>query len=121
MNIFWELHQHGKIAEASGKATRAQDRATQTRDHLWRVERRMERLSLACQAMWELLEERTDLTEAELLARMQEVDLRDGKADGKIGRQVLECPSCGRKANTARAACLYCGTDLSGHGDHVFG
>ncbi|MEM9884031.1 MAG: hypothetical protein AAF800_14050, partial [Planctomycetota bacterium] len=50
------------------------------------LEDRFERLSLVCMAMWSLLQDKTDLTEADLLERVQTIDLMDGQADAKAGK-----------------------------------
>jgi hypothetical protein len=71
--------------------------------------RRVELLMLVCQAQWELLRDRTGLTEEELTAKVAEVDLRDGSEDGRIGTAVADCRSCGRTGNARREFCLYCG------------
>ena len=76
------------------------------------LERRNDRISLACQALWELLKERTDLTEEDLQQRILDVDLRDGVADGKITQQLSECPECKRPTNSKRAYCIFCGAKL---------
>ena len=76
------------------------------------LERRNDRMSLASQALWELLRERTDLTEEDLQAKILEVDLRDGVEDGKMSKRVSECPQCQRPTNSKRSHCVYCGAVL---------
>ena len=73
------------------------------------LEDRVERLCLLNQALWELLRERLHLTDADLAAMAQTVDLRDGIADGKISSAAVRCPSCQRVCNSRHAQCLYCG------------
>lgn len=80
--------------------------------HLREMETRFDRLTLACQAMWELIQEKTDLTEEDLNKKISEVDLRDGTPDGKISRQVVDCPECGRPSNSRRTSCLFCGAEI---------
>jgi len=77
-----------------------------------RLEQRIDRLSLACQAMWELLRDTTDFDDSSIFQKMEEVDLRDGVADGKMGHTIGECPQCRRKVNTQRRLCLYCGEPM---------
>ena len=75
------------------------------------LEDRLERLSLVCMAMWSLVQDRTDLTEADLLERVHQLDLMDGKADGKATEHVAKCVKCDRTMNRRHLRCLYCGAD----------
>ena len=43
---------------------------------------------------------------------MGEIDLRDGKADGKMTRSDTDCFQCGRRLGKRRRNCLYCGANL---------
>ena len=75
------------------------------------LERDHERLKLVTMAMWELLRERTGISEAELKAKIDEVDMMDGKKDGRIRIRptVNDCATCGRKVRSNAVACPYCG------------
>jgi hypothetical protein len=73
---------------------------------------RVDRLTLACVAMWELLREQTQLTDEQLLEKVREVDLRDGQLDGKISnKQLRRCQQCDRVMSPRHARCIYCGAD----------
>src|SRR5262245_30767943 len=72
----------------------------------------VDRLVLATQAMWALLGEQSGLGEADLLAKIREIDLLDGTLDGKIRRNAKTCPSCGRHNGPRRARCIYCAGPL---------
>ena len=76
------------------------------------LSRKLAHLSLCCQAMWELIRDNTKLTEGDLAAKIDEVDLRDGRGDGKMGTRIFKCPQCGHRTNSARATCLMCGAEL---------
>lgn len=76
------------------------------------LKRKVEGLSLACQAFFEILQSHIGLTESAILQKMQEIDERDGKLDGKTAAPVLECIECGRKSNASRTTCVYCGAPL---------
>lgn len=77
------------------------------------LEARLDQLELACAGLWELLQDKFQLTEAELVAKMEEVDLRDGKRDHKMGAIRMICPHCNRPlATKSRVRCVYCGQDL---------
>jgi ribosomal protein S27AE len=71
--------------------------------------RRLEKLTLICRAMWTLLQERTQVTERELAARMTEIDLLDGKADGRVSVPARKCTACGHLIAPHHDRCLYCG------------
>jgi ribosomal protein S27AE len=101
-------------ADANLKNIQAREYATRAERECNNLEDRLDKLLLACTALWELLRDRTDLTEDDLLAKVQEVDLRDGQADGKITKTVKKCPRCGRTMSPRHGECLYCGErDLS--------
>ena len=74
----------------------------------------VERLALMCQAMWELVRARASLSDAELEKLAQEIDLRDGMADGKLTSHPVKCPNCGRVSNSRHKKCLYCGLLFEG-------
>ena len=86
---------------------------SEVRVYIERLEHKINSLALACQALWEILKENTELSEAVLAERMQEIDLRDGVADGKITHTVAECPTCGRKTTRRRTTCMYCSAAIA--------
>ena len=111
MDLF-DLHQQSQINEARSQANRAANRTESFEFSLKTLERRVETLSLTCQALWELLREVSDLTDEHVIQKMQEIDVRDGIKDGKIAQKIVICPKCKRNSNSKRKICLYCGTDL---------
>lgn len=76
-----------------------------------RFEQRIDRLALLSMALWSLLKEHTDLTEDDLLERVRQIDLTDGKEDGKAKKRVAKCPKCGRTMSPRHGRCLYCGAE----------
>ena len=117
--MFWELYQTRQIGSASRKAERATANADRVVTHMMALENKVESLALACQSLWELLRENTELSEKDLEAKMEEVDLRDGRKDGKMSSVTDACPKCGRKTSRRRPRCIYCGTDVGS--PEVFG
>ena len=78
---------------------------------------------VACQAMWEVLRDDAKIGEEKLLKKIEEVDLRDGKKDGKMPKikDAAHCIKCQRPNNPRHNICLYCGEQLSKAPDpHVF-
>lgn len=117
-DILWDIHQQFRINEAQARADRgmaqaanasrqATDAAREVRD----LQARVDALTLACTAMWSLLQTRFGLTDAEFGDRLREIDLRDGKLDGRISPEIKACPKCGRTMSSRHGRCIYCGDD----------
>lgn len=111
MDVF-DIYQQGQINDAVQSAARAQNKADQFSQQITVLTRRVDRLSLACQALWELLRESGHYTEEHLIHKMEQVDVRDGSADGKMTATVKVCPRCQRNSNSKRLECVYCGEPL---------
>jgi hypothetical protein len=112
MNLILDLHQQARIAQAQTKAEHAQDRAKRLEMEVHDLRRRADALTIACQALWELLRSRLGIDDQTALNKMQEIDLRDGTQDGRISTRTLTCPACSRINNSRRQNCVYCGTRL---------
>ncbi|NNE91588.1 MAG: hypothetical protein HKN23_08075 [Verrucomicrobiales bacterium] len=78
----------------------------------------VDRLTLASQALWEMIRDQGNFSEKELEEKISEIDLRDGSKDGRLGSTVLVCKSCGRKSNSRRSNCLWCGVETDR--EHIF-
>jgi len=61
------------------------------------------------EALWEILRDRLNLTEDDLNSKLYDIDMRDGKLDGKNQSPATKCPQCQRTVSSRHAACLYCG------------
>ncbi len=110
--MLWEAYQQTRIAGAERTAESAEAKVDRSARMIEDLQRQVERLSLACQAMWELLRQCSDLTEDDLDKKILEIDGRDGCVDGKIGVQALDCPACGRKTSSKRNTCVMCGAPI---------
>ncbi len=110
--MFWETYQQRAIHTAASQASTAQARATNLADAVHRMEEKIDSLALTCQALWELLRDRSDLTEEELIEKIAEIDLRDGKEDGRMGTGGAPCPRCNRVLSRRHERCMYCGEDV---------
>lgn len=114
MNVIFDLYHRPDPGRPPGG-----DELARLRHQVEDLQSRLDCLTLAAQAMWELIREQSRLSDAELASKMQEVDLRDGEADGRITASVVSCPGCGRRGRSNRRRCVYCGGELPPH--HVFG
>jgi hypothetical protein len=79
-----------RAAEAAAEARQGKTAARNVKEELTYLEDRVDQLILLNAALWSLLEERLGLTEQELADRVQEIDLTDGTADGKITRGMSQ-------------------------------
>lgn len=111
IELFWELHQHRRIAEAESAATHGAERALDAVSQVQAFEERLDKLTLISMALWSLLKETTNLTEEDLMERVKEIDLSDGKLDGKVRQTALRCPECNRVMSAKHKRCLYCGCE----------
>ena len=118
MELLIDAYQHGKITEAQVTAAQASDRANRLQGEVDELKRRADGLTIACQALWEILRTRLGVDDQTILRQMQEVDQRDGQADGKIATRPVVCPRCSRNSNSRRRTCVYCGAPLPA--GHVF-
>jgi hypothetical protein len=73
----------------------------------------VQRLEMILEALWTFIRENHDLTDLELLNRVNKIDMRDGKLDGRAASEpVPRCPHCGRTPLRKRPNCVYCGKAL---------
>jgi hypothetical protein len=112
LDFFWNVRQQGQIGEVRAKTELAHSDARAQESALADLSRRFDRLALVTQALAELLSERARVSEADLVARIEEIDLRDGKRDGRVSAAPRACPECHREVAGHRTTCLYCGAVL---------
>jgi predicted Zn-ribbon and HTH transcriptional regulator len=101
--------------DAYDAATSARKEAEQARKSVDQYQKelseKIDRLALICRAMWELLRERSNITEEALLEKVREVDLLDGQLDGKATVPPKKCSQCGRTVSKRHMRCIYCGSE----------
>ena len=80
-----------------------------TNERIREVEHSLDRVLLLSQALWELISPHLELTEADLVAKMDEIRHRDTIQDQYA---PPACRTCSRPLGTNAARCLYCGTSV---------
>ncbi|MCC6970853.1 MAG: hypothetical protein IT434_11610 [Phycisphaerales bacterium] len=110
--LFWELSQQRRIWEAEMAAGDAKADARYANSRAIELERAVETLVMINMAMAKLLHERGVFSEQELETKVREIDLSDGKLDGKVRLDPKPCPQCKRIVAARRARCLYCGASM---------
>lgn len=108
-DLLWKRYQTRVDEDVSNKRNERERSTDELHEDYAHLEHRVEKLSLICRAMWELLGKSKKLTDLELFDLVKEIDSRDGMADGKIGTKVVKCPECGHPVNTRHPRCVYCG------------
>ncbi len=76
------------------------------------ADERIDQLLLVSAAMWELVKEKTALTDEDLVNRVAILDAKDGNADGKMTYTPTKCPKCNRTIFPKHSRCLYCGAPV---------
>ena len=115
LETIWDLFQQGQISSNKAKAEGAVSLAVTAGTGVANLQGQIDTLVLANQAMWELLSTQLGVTESDLVKKMNEIDLRDGKQDGKISAQretTTQCGDCGHKIGKRRSNCYWCGAKL---------
>jgi hypothetical protein len=74
-----------------------------------RLEEKLDRLALITRALFELVEQSNGVSEAQLSAKVVEIDMRDGQADGRMTARAKKCPKCDAMMSPRFARCLFCG------------
>jgi len=76
----------------------------------------VDRLHMIVEALWSFIQELTGYSDNELIQRITEIDLRDGKLDGKSApkeKSTVFCHECNRPLSKNKPVCIYCGTSVS--------
>ncbi len=98
---------HTAAAGARSEARRAQTKAES-------LELDVERLLMITEALWTIMKEEHGYSDDQLIEKVSEIDMRDGRLDGQAKTpQVLKCPNCGRTLMKHRPVCLYCGAAVA--------
>lgn len=112
----FDVFQQGLIDDARYKAESAKRDSEQNsirlHQEVQRLNAKIDGLALICEALWELLREQTSLSGELIHEKIREIDLRDGRRDGRMSGNPTTCSSCGRTSHTRNAFCMYCGTAI---------
>ena len=75
----------------------------------------VERLLMIAEAFWEILKTQHGYTDDDLAEMITEIDLRDGKLDGRAATasEPRKCSQCDRVILRDRTQCLYCGAEAT--------
>lgn len=110
-DLIWDLYQQREISRAKWEASSASSKARASAQRAEELEGAIDRLLLITHALWEIQQNVHGLTDQDLVTKMQEIDMRDGRLDGKLRkRELRNCKQCGRVLNQKHPRCIYCGS-----------
>ncbi len=112
MEFFFENIQNRRIDSAKYEAIKAGSDAEHARSENADLARRVDKLALTCQALWEIVSARSNITQNELADKILEIDMRDGVKDGRMNAKIIKCSSCGHNTSATRPTCIICGVDV---------
>ena len=110
LDIFQQYRIERTRSESLSKAGEAKHKALHNKISINELEAKIDHLSMVSMAMCELLEE-LGFSKAQILSKIEEIDLRDGQRDGKYAPSN-KCTSCSRLVAARHVRCLYCGTEV---------
>ncbi len=109
LGFMWDVYQQNQISESRTDISRASARAGAAAEDVRSLRAQVDHLSMVNMALWSIVRERLGLSDQDLAKRIEEIDLSDGKLDGKVAVATRECPACGRVMSVKHQRCLYCG------------
>jgi len=110
--MLWDLIQHYQIGRLDARLDRLHDASTRetiAHDANKHLADKVEGLALVTRALFELLQASTGVSEDQLRAKITEIDLRDGQADGRMTPTPKKCPKCEAMMSPRFGRCLFCG------------
>lgn len=74
----------------------------------------VERLMIITEALWSFIKDEHNYDDEKLLLRIQDIDLQDGKLDGRVAKQEgpKPCPQCNRPISRRHYNCIYCSAEV---------
>ena len=103
----WDSAQQANLAKSA--AERAGEKARSAAEEVAALRGQVDRLQMVCEAMWTVVKRHSGLEDAELARLVEEIDLRDGRLDGRSARAARSCGKCGRVVSVRTSVCIYCG------------
>ncbi len=103
--------QMARANSAQAAGARASRTASEARTENIAQQCDIEKLFMITEALWSILKAQHGYTDDQLAEMIHQIDMRDGKLDGKVARQQNPaCPRCDRVLLGKHPVCLYCGT-----------
>lgn len=109
----WDIFQEIRLNNQSARQDDSDSSLRRTSLDLDDLARQVRKMALVNQALYELLKERTGISDEDLRRKISEIDLRDGAADGKLDASPLRCPKCQSAVTVGALSCQTCGATVA--------
>lgn len=112
MNLFYHGYYAPDLSSSSAQtdARAAKRDAASAKTDVVFLQQEIDRLALICEALWSVLKTRLNMRDDDLAEVISELDLADGKLDGKLSKVgPRSCDGCGRANSRRHTRCMYCG------------
>ncbi len=97
------------LGNSGAASVRNQNKIRSDESEVKHLEATVAKVLMINEALWEIVRDKFNMTDDDLHAKLYEVDMRDGQADGKNQRRATKCPNCDHMVSSRHPACLYCG------------
>lgn len=106
--MFDDIYFQSRLNDISQRNSDLKGDTTSLGYEIKQLRRLVTKMALANQALYELLQQRTGITDEELRLKIREIDNRDGAEDGKISAKPLKCPKCRSVVTAGALSCPNC-------------
>lgn len=109
MGLLNEFSQHWQLSGMREDVRWQGEKVESINTDLLDLEKLVARTQLAVEAMAEIMQSRLGIEHQEIINKMLEIDMRDGKHDGRITPVAVSCEKCQRPIPVNSPKCIYCG------------
>lgn len=97
----YDIRQNQRISKAQAENKRTARTVKESQESIEELRQSVNKLSGVCQAMWQLLQTTSGLSDQDLLDALQHIEEKNA---------AQNCAKCGRVQQSKKPNCLYCGT-----------
>lgn len=112
----WNIYQHMQIKGLQQNQVLADEEARiqgKRQDaEVDDLEDKLGRLTLICEAMWTILSQRFGVTVYDLMQIVHDIDMQDGRLDGRKVSPPTPCASCQAMVAAGVGHCQFCGAEV---------
>jgi hypothetical protein len=109
----WDIFQEIRINDLRARQGDAESSLRSASGDLSDLDRHVRKLALVSQALYEILKERTGITDEELRRKIDQIDMRDGALNGRVDQTPLKCPKCSVSVTPGALHCHGCGAKVA--------